>query len=135
MSRDNRSNCPIAFALDLFGDKWSLLILRDAVIFEKRFYHEFADSAEGISTNILANRLARLEEEGLLIKSQDENNKKKNRYTPTAKSLDLLPMIIEMVLWSYKYDPDTGAPKAVIDRLINDREGYISKIRHRAKMP
>lgn len=128
MTKD-RSNCPISFALDSFGDKWSLLILRDIIIMGKTNYLEFMESDEGISTNILADRLQKLEKAKMISKVQDVGNKKKFIYKPTVKGLDLLPMIIEMVQWSAKYDPKTGVPAGEIEKIEKNRKGYIRKIR------
>src|SRR6266536_437853 len=107
MSRPKRSHCPIAFALDIFGDKWSLLVLRDLLFKDKRRYGEFLAADEGISTNILSERLARLEAEGLISKSRDKTNRRQFIYAPTQKGLDLLPAILEISLWSAKNDPKT----------------------------
>ena len=129
MELKNRSSCPVTFALDLIGDKWSLLIMRDIILFGKRFYHEFAASDEKISTNILANRLSMLECSGVILKSKDTQDKKRYIYSPTEKGLDLLPVIISMVRWSAKYDADTGAPKSEIDKIEQDPEAYIAAVR------
>ena len=129
MKTKNRSNCPISFALDIFGDKWSLLILRDIIIFAKSNYHEFVNSDEAISTNILADRLIKLETHGLIIKSKDEQNLKKFIYSPTEKALDLIPVILEMVQWSAKYDPNTGAPPEVIKEIKKSPKLAAKKIR------
>lgn len=98
-----RSDCPLNFALELLGDKWSLLVIRDMVFFNKRYYNEFLASDECISTNILAARLDMLEEEGLITKKNDPGHKQKIIYSLTEKSIDLLPVIIEIALWSSKY--------------------------------
>ena len=102
-----RSHCPVSRALEAVGDRWSLLILRDMVLREKDRYHEFLNSEEGISTNILADRLARLEKQGLISKTADPEDKRQFLYTPTQKGLDLLPVVFEMARWSLKYDPET----------------------------
>ena len=125
MKRPCRSHCPIAYALDLFGDKWSLLVLRDVLFMGKRRYNEFLASEEGISTNILAERLERLEAEGLVTKSRDGNNRRQSVYTPTRKGLDLLPVLLELIRWSAKHDPKTAAPPTFLRRLRMDREGLI----------
>jgi len=125
------SGCPISFALDLIGDRWSLLVLRDIMLWNKRFFDQFAASAEGISTNILADRLKRLEAHGLVSRQQDEINRRRYIYSPTEKALDLLPMILEMVIWSASYDPNTGAPPETIDHMKNDRDGYIAGVREK----
>src|SRR6478672_4825624 len=87
-----RSDCPISSALDAIGDKWSMLILRDLMFSGKRTYGEFQASAEGIATNILASRLGSLEANGLLSKSADPENGRRNLYSLTEKGLDLLPV-------------------------------------------
>lgn len=131
MKNERRSDCPMSFALDVIGDRWSLLVLRDIVLWGKKHYEEFAASDEGISTNILADRLKQLECAGLIKKQQDKENLRRNIYTPTEKALDLLPMMLEMVLWSVKYDRDTGAPPEIIDLIRSDRDGYIRCVRER----
>lgn len=131
MKRPCRSHCPIAFALDLFGDKWSLLVLRDLLFMGKRRYNEFLASEERISTNILAERLRRLEAEGLVTKSHDRRDHRQVAYVPTRKSLDLLPILLEIIRWSAKHDPKTAAPPAFIRRLRKDREGLIRDIVNR----
>jgi len=128
MAQLPRSHCPIAFALDTFGDKWSLLVLRDLLFMGKRHYHEFLASEEGISTNILADRLRRLDAAGLIAKVRDQKNRRQYVYRPTQKGLDLLPIILEIVHWSAKYDSQTAAPPSFIRRLRNDREGLIREI-------
>ena len=125
MKRPPRSHCPIAFALDIFGDKWSLLVLRDLLFMGKRCYREFLASEEGIATNILADRLRRLEVAGLMTKSRDRKSRRQYVYTPTRKGLDLLPVLMEIVRWSARYDPKTAAPASFVRRLRNDREGLM----------
>ena len=109
-----RSDCPISFALELFGDKWTLLIIRDMMFKRKRRYGEFVESGEKIATNILADRLAKLEIDGLVTRRTDPENGRQLIYTLTAKALDLAPMLIEMILWSAKHDPRTAADRAFI---------------------
>lgn len=131
MKQTVRSHCPIAFALDIFGDKWSLLILRDLIFKGKSNYQDFADSEEGISTNILADRLERLKKEGLIRSSPDNENARKITYSPTAKALDLIPMILEIIEWSAKYDSKTAAPKEFLQMLKKDRKALVKRIRAR----
>lgn len=97
-----RSNCPVNFGLENFGDKWSLLIIRDIVFWGKKTYGEFLKSDEGIATNILAARLASLEREGILGKSPHPADKRKDLYTLTEKGLELIPLLVEIVAWSGK---------------------------------
>lgn len=97
-----RSNCPVNFGLETFGDKWSLLIIRDIVFWGKKTYGDFLKSDEGIATNILAARLASLEEEGIISKTPHPADKRKDIYSLTEKGLELIPLLIEIVAWSGK---------------------------------
>src|SRR5579884_1987670 len=111
-TQHRRSDCPINFALETFGDPWSLLIIRDIVYFGKHTYGEYLESDEGMATNILASRLARLEQHGILMKRPSAADKRKEEYLLTEKGLDLIPTLVEMANWSAHYDPQTGAPPA-----------------------
>lgn len=124
-----RSDCPISFALDIFGDKWSLLIVRDIIFRGKTSYGEFLESEEHIATNILANRLALLENAEIIEKTAHTKDKRKDIYTLTRKGIDLLPMLLEVSLWSAKYDPQTGAPKKFVSQLKKDKKRLIEQIR------
>ena len=103
-----RSSCPIANTLDLIGDKWTLLIVRDMLMRDKHRYGEFLASAEGITTNILADRLKRLEENGLVAKTPYQSNPLRYEYSLTDKGKDLAPMIQEMIRWGLKHIPGAG---------------------------
>ncbi len=127
--KKRRSKCPVTFALDRFGDKWSLLVVRDLMFRGRETYGEFLESGEGIATNVLADRLKCLETEGLIEKSRDPENKRRVLYRLTEKGLDLAPVLLEMMRWSAKYDADTGTPQPYLDMLENDREGLIKKVR------
>ena len=126
-----RSGCPISYSLDFFGDKWSLLVIRDLLFFGKRRYGEFLRSEEGIATNVLADRLERLEAAGIIVRSEDAEFAGRGLYALTAKGLDLLPVMLELVLWGAKYDPKSGAPKAFVQRALRDRDAVIREIRAR----
>ena len=123
-----RSDCPISFALDTFGDKWSLLIIRDLMFKGKKYYGEFSQSEERISTNILAERLERLEAESFISKVRDTKNLSKYEYLLTQKGKDLLPVLLDIIEWSAKYDANTAAPKSFLRRLKNDREKLAGEI-------
>lgn len=129
MERGPRSHCPISLALEAIGDRWSLLILRDVIVRGKTRYQEFLNSEEGISTNILADRLVRLEQQSLLTKSDDPDDKRQFRYSPTQKALDLLPIIFEMGRWSAKYDPRTDVTNPFFLRMKAGKEGFLRQIR------
>jgi len=100
MSTHFRSNCPISSALDIVGDKWSLLIIRDMMFSGKKTYSDFSNSSEKIATNILSNRLSMLEELRIINKGKKEGNKKTNIYSLTQKGKELLPIILEIAQWS-----------------------------------
>lgn len=110
----HRSHCPISFALDIVGDRWTLLILRDLLMKEKATYGELLASDEGIATNVLADRLAWLERHGIL-------KKRRGTYRVTPKGLDLLPVMIDLIAWSAKHDPRTAAPRTFVTRIATDR--------------
>jgi len=102
-----RSQCPINLALELIGDKWSLLILRDLMFAEKRYFRELLQSEEGISSNILSERLARLLEAGLLTRADDPSHRQKVIYSLTPKGVDLLPVLAQLGIWGRKHLPVT----------------------------
>ena len=89
---NRRTHCPISYALDVFGDKWALLIVRDLMFKGKRYYREFAESEEGIATNVLADRLAKLEAEGLITRTLDPENARQRVYELTERGLEFAPL-------------------------------------------
>jgi DNA-binding HxlR family transcriptional regulator len=125
---ENKSHCPVNFALETFGDPWSLLIVRDIVFWGKRTYGEFLDSGEGIATNVLAARLVHLEQKGILTKGPHESDRRKEVYALTEKGLALIPILFEMSGWSTQHDPETTAPKQFVAAVYADRENMFSRI-------
>jgi DNA-binding HxlR family transcriptional regulator len=105
-----RSHCPINFGLEIFGDKWTLLVFRDLLLLGKRSFREFLASEEGISTNILADRLDRLARSGLIASERVAGDARQIRYEPTLAGRALLPVLIEMAYWGAKHDLKTAAP-------------------------
>jgi DNA-binding HxlR family transcriptional regulator len=126
-----RSSCPISSALDVFGDKWSLLVMRDLLFREQRHFREFHASEEGVATNILADRLERLEAGGLIRKTGGDPRSGKQYYVATRKGKDLIPLLLEMMLWSTKYLPDTSTPPELIHELKRDKARVAREIRRR----
>jgi DNA-binding HxlR family transcriptional regulator len=102
-----KSHCPINFAMETFGDTWSLLIIRDIILYDKHTFREFLRSEEKIATNILTSRLIALEEKKLIFKKPHPQDKRKEIYQVTKKGLDLLPLLINICEWSAKYDPQS----------------------------
>ena len=102
MKNNFRSNCPIACTLDIVGDKWSLLIVRDMLVQRKRTFKDFSTSPEGIAPGILSSRLKWLEENDLITKQKLPDNQKENIYLLTEKGIELAPVITEIILWSDK---------------------------------
>lgn len=123
-----RSDCPISFSLDVLGDKWALLIVRDMVFAGKSTYGEFLQSEEKMATNILANRLATLESQGVVTKEVAADKKSKFTYRLTEKGLDLLPLVMEITLWGAKYS-SAGGEAALLRELAADKEATIQKYR------
>ena len=111
MSQEKRSPCPIACTLDLIGDRWTLLIIRDMMFFDKHRFEEFLASTEGISTNILANRLKYLEDLGLVEKQPYSNHRRRMNYQLTEKGRSLRPVLKVMTAWGLKHIPGTQVPE------------------------
>ena len=128
---ERRSTCPISFALDFIGDKWTLVVLRDLILAGKRYYQEFLESPESIATNILAARLKLLEAAGMVTRKADPAHGRRVVYTPTSKALDLLPVMLELVRWGASHDPKSGAPPELVRRMSGDRDAFIAEIRAR----
>ncbi|MBI1223454.1 MAG: transcriptional regulator [Bacteroidetes bacterium] len=116
--KKNRSDCPISCSLDVFGDKWSLLILRDIMLRGKVSYSEFLKSEEKIASNILVNRLNVLEAENIVTKKVAAENKSKFVYSLTPKGIDLLPIIIEIMDWGAKYN--ANCPRRELGKKIQE---------------
>ncbi len=125
-----RSSCPINISLEILGDRWSLLIVRDLMFRGFRTYKELADSEEGIATNILADRLRRLEQCGIIQIEEDTTDRRKLVYRLTAKGMDLAPVLVELILWGARYE-DTEAPPALLRKMQKNRAEFLSELRAR----
>lgn len=123
-----RSDCPLGQSLDVFGDKWSLLIVRDLMFSNKCTYNDFLKSGEGIATNILASRLKVLEENGILEKTQHPDSKAKILYRLTPKGIDLLPVVMEIYIWSEKYYEIPVNLKVIIEEAKQDKNKFIEQV-------
>jgi DNA-binding HxlR family transcriptional regulator len=120
-----RSDCPVSSSLDIWGDKWSLLIIRDLLFAKECTYGDFLKAPEGIATNILASRLLILEENKIIKKFDHPESKAKVLYRLTKKGVDLLPIMIEINLWAEKYFPIPTDRKAMLKEVKKDKAGFI----------
>lgn len=123
--RKKRSDCPVSCSLDIWGDKWSLLIVRDLMLAKQCTYGDFLKSSEKIATNILASRLQTLEENGIISKSDHPDSKAKVLYKLTQKGIDLLPLMIEINLWAEKYYDLPADRKAMLKEVKKDKDAFI----------
>ena len=123
-----RSGCPISIALELLGDAWSLLIVRDLMFKNRRSYNDFLTGSEGIASNILADRLRRLEDGGIIEKRRDAADARRFVYRLTRKGIDLAPVLVELVVWSARYE-ETDAPPPVVRGMRTDRDAFIADVR------
>jgi len=121
-----RSDCPINFALQIFGDTWSLLVIRDLMFTDRGTYSEFLNAEEGIATNILATRLNQLQATGLIRR---RGRGRSATYGLTEKGLDLLPAMLELISWSARYDARTAAPPAFVARIRTERKTLADELR------
>lgn len=123
-----RSQEPLSLFLEMLGDKWSLLIVRDIIMSGKNTYNEFLASEEKIATNMLADRLTRLEKLGIIRSGQHPDSKAKIYYQLTTKGIDLLPAMIEMMLWADSYLPVSDASRSYAKELRKNKEGFVRKV-------
>lgn len=128
-----RSSCPISFSLDLLGDSWSLLIIRDIIFAGKKTFGEFLASDEGIARNILTNRLSRLETMGLITKSPHPGDGRKDLYELTEAGLDVLPILWELSAWGAKHEPETADTLAWLADVPMNKDSLMQLIRETVK--
>lgn len=122
-----RSDCPISSSLDVWGDKWSLLIVRDLMFSKQCTYGDFLKSDEKIATNILASRLLMLEQNGIITKQDHPESKVKVLYKLTEKGINLLPLLIEINLWAEKYCEIPESQKMILNAMKKDKAGFIEE--------
>lgn len=126
--KEKKSLCPVNQYLEIFGDKWTLLIIRDMMFVGKRYFNDLRNSDEKIASNILTNRLNKLETSGIIIKTKDSKHKQKNIYTLTKMGIDLLPIIIQMSAWSLTYREVSKKDRIHVSELINGGKKLQTKI-------
>lgn len=126
-----RSACPLNTTLEVVGDRWSLLIVRDLMFKGRTTFKDFLAGGEGIATNILADRLRRLEADGLIEKGRDAADARRLIYRLTPRGLALAPVLVELIVWGARHY-DTAAPPATIRAMTEHRERFLADIRSRA---
>ncbi len=125
-----RSGCPVSVSLEIFGDAWSLLIIRDLMVRGFRTFKEFEKSGEGIATNVLADRLRKLVAAGIIITEDDDRDGRRIHYHLTEKGIDLAPVLLELLIWGARHEP-TGTPCGVIEEMAKHRERLLTEVRRR----
>lgn len=124
----HRSGCPIGIALDLIGDPWTLLIVRDLMFKGGKNFNDFLGAGEGIASSVLTDRLARLEAHGVVDRARDPADARRFIYRLTAKGIDLAPVLVELVLWAAAHEK-TDAPPQVLRAMRSDRTGFVAQVR------
>ena len=128
----SRSDCPISFALEIFGDRWTLIVLRDLMLRSRQRYGELLDGDEGIATNVLAERLKRLEHRRLITKRRDPADARQFIYLPTELAVSLVPMLVEMIVWGIRTG-DKGAGSDFLERFETERDKLIHDLQQKVR--
>ena len=131
--KKHRTGCLVAQGVSIFGDRWTLLIIRDMLLYGKRTYGEFLEAGESISTNVLAARLKFLEAEGVIEKKRDPESGRSYVYNLTDKGLALAPVIFEIIRWSGEHVVGRGVKRVIFRRIEEDRDGLLAEITARVK--
>lgn len=125
-----RSDCPVSISLEILGDRWSLLLVRDLMVRGFQSFKEFESSGEGIATNILADRLRKLEAGGIITAEPDETDRRRVSYRLTEKGIDLAPMLLELLIWGARHE-GTGVPCSTIEVMARNRQQIVAEVRRR----
>lgn len=120
----------MSVSLEILGDRWSLLIIRDLMVRGFRTFKQFERSGEGIATNILADRLRKLEAAGIIAAEVEETDRRRMSYRLTEKGIDLAPVLLELLIWGARHE-ETTAPCAMIAKMEENREGVLAEVRRR----
>jgi len=125
-----RSGCPVSVSLEMIGDRWSLLIIRDLMVRGYRTFKEFEDSGEGVATNILSDRLRKLKSTGIIATEVDATDQRRLNYRLTKKGIDLAPVLLELLIWGAQHEK-TEATRAVIEKMAEHRQALLTEVRRR----
>jgi DNA-binding HxlR family transcriptional regulator len=121
-----RSACPVSVSLDILGDRWSLLIIRDLMVRGYRTFREFQQDGDGIASNILTDRLQKLESAGVLTTEAVPDDGRSSHYRLTPKGIALAPVLLELLIWAARHE-ETGAPCAFIERMEQNRASLLAE--------
>jgi DNA-binding HxlR family transcriptional regulator len=124
-----RSACPIGMTLDIVGDRWSLLIVRSLMFAKRKTFKDLATISENIATNILSDRLESLERTGIIMKLPDSADGRRSIYVLTEKGLDLMPVLLSMIAWGTKYNPDASYPVKMVKETVRNKTKLIKEAR------
>ena len=127
---ERRSGCPVSIGLEIFGDKWSLLIIRDLMVRGYRTFKQFQQSGEHIATNILSDRLERLTGAGIIQAEADESDQRRINYRLTEKGIDLAPVLLELLIWGATHE-NTAAPCNLVKTMAKNRDEILTEVRRR----
>lgn len=130
--RENRSLCPLNVSLEIFGDRWTLLIVRDLMLKGRKTFREFLEGGESISSNILADRLTRLEAHGIIERVPNAKDARSHLYRLTEKGIQLAPVLLEIIIWAARHE-ETAAPPSEVNRMVKERNAYLAEVRARWK--
>ncbi|HEV2118410.1 MAG TPA: helix-turn-helix domain-containing protein [Terriglobales bacterium] len=122
----------MSISLDILGDRWSLLIIRDLMVRGFRMFKEFETAGEGIATNILADRLRRLEAAGIITEEAEKADRRRVNYRLTEKGLDLAPVLLDLLIWGSRHE-EAQTPCAIVEKMAANREQVLAEVRLRWK--
>lgn len=125
-----RSGCPVSLSLEVFGDRWSLLVVRDLMVRGLRTFKEFQQSAEGIASNILADRLQKLEAMGIIAAEREPSDRRKVIYRLSPRGIDLAPVMLELLIWGARHEAG-GTAGAVAETMEKNRQRVLAEVRRR----
>jgi DNA-binding HxlR family transcriptional regulator len=120
----------VSISLEVLGDRWSLLVVRDLMVRGCRRFKQFQESGEGIASNVLSDRLRKLQVAGIISAEVEDTDARRVNYHLTRKGIDLAPVLLELLVWGARHE-DTGAPCAVIERMAKNREQVLAEVRRR----
>ncbi len=133
------NQCPIRYGVGVFGDRWSLLIIRDMMFRGSTRFQDFLNASEGIATNVLSDRLSRLEGQQIISRQKDPANGRQVLYDLTDKGRDLLPVLLAVIGWAEKYDPETKISSEMGERIRTDlfgvRDELLAAMKHSGSSP